>query len=343
MADGITAREQPLILITTTAGTIREDIYDQKYEEGERLIEGYENPDGYKDEHRLFFIYELDKRSEWTDPECWIKANPGLGTIKNLQELHNKVERAKQNPALVKNLVCKEFNIRETSSESWLTFVQLNNTETFDVKELKPRYGIGGVDLSSTTDLTCATVVFRTPDTGDKTFVLQMYFLPEDLLDKKVREDQIPYDTWLERGLLRVTPGNKVHYTYVTEWFREVQRDYDIYIYKVGYDSWSATYFVEEMASVFGRNVMVPVIQGKKTLSQPMQNLGADLEKKKVVYNNNPILKWCLTNTCVDIDKNGNIQPKKSRTSTRRIDGLASLLDAYVVLEDCMEEYESIM
>lgn len=343
MADGITARVQPLILITTTAGTIRENIYDQKYEEGERLIEGYENPDGYKDEHRLFFIYELDNRNEWTDPDCWIKANPGLGTIKNLQELRNKVERAKQNPALVKNLVCKEFNIRETSTESWLTFVQLDNAETFDVKELKPRYGIGGVDLSSTTDLTCATVVFKTPDTGDKIFVMQMYFLPEDLLDKKVREDQIPYDIWLERGLLRVTPGNKVHYTHVTEWFREVQRDYDIYIYKVGYDSWSATYFVEEMASVFGRNVMVPVIQGKKTLSQPMQNLGADLEKKKVVYNNNPILKWCLTNTCVDVDKNGNIQPKKSRTSTRKIDGLASLLDAYVVLEDCMEEYESIM
>ena len=342
IADGVSAREQPLVFITSTAGTIREDIYDQKYEEAERVINGYFDDKGYHDDHFIAFIYELDNRKEWTDPKCWGKANPGLGTIKNYATLKAKVEKAMQNPAMVKNLVCKEFNIRETSTESWLTFEQLDNRELFDLTELKPRYGIGGCDLSSTTDLTCATVLFMVPE-DNRIYVLQMYFLPEDLLEKRVREDKIPYDQWYEQGLLTLTPGNKVHYKYVVEWFRKVQDEYDIYLFKCGYDSWSAQYFVEEMMNEFGKEVMEPVIQGKKTLSGPMKSLGADLEKKRIIYNNNPILKWCLTNTSIDVDKNDNIQPAKGNQGTRRIDGMASLLDAYVTLEKNMEEYVSMI
>lgn len=342
IADGVTAREQPLIFITSTAGTVREDIYDQKYEEAERVINGYFDENGYKDEHFIAFIYELDNRKEWIDEKCWKKANPGLGTIKNFSTLKAKVEKANQNPALVKNLVCKEFNIRETSSEAWLTFEQINNTELFKVKDLRPRYGIGGCDLSSTTDLTNATVIFRVPD-NDLIYVLQMYWLPEDLLERRVKEDKIPYDIWASKGLLRTCPGNKVHYKFVKEWYEEVQNEYDIYLFKCGYDSWSATYFVEDMVNTFGKSVMEPIIQGKKTLSSPMKSLGADLDKKKIIYNNNPILKWCLTNTSVDIDKNNNIQPCKGALGTRRIDGLAGLLDAYVVYENHLEEYLSMI
>ena len=120
------------------------------------VINGYTGPGGYKDEHFIAFIYELDSRKEWTNEKCWKKANPGLGTIKNYNALKAKVEKAQKNPIMVKNLLCKEFNIRETSSEAWLTFEQANNTEMFDISELKPRYGIGGVDLSATTDLTAA-------------------------------------------------------------------------------------------------------------------------------------------------------------------------------------------
>lgn len=342
IADGVTAREQPLIFITSTAGTIREDIYDQKYDESERIINGYFDPDGYHDEHTIAFIYELDNRKEWIEESCWKKANPGLGTIKNLDALRAKVEKAKQNPALVKNLVCKEFNIRETSSEAWMTFEQLNNMETFNLEDLKPRYGIGGVDLSSTTDLTNATVIFMVPN-DSRIYVLQMYWLPEDLLEQRAREDKIPYDLWYEQGLLRLCPGNKIHYKFVTEWFLEVQNELDIYLFKCGYDSWSATYFVEEMTNIFGKTVMEPVVQGKKTLSSPMKSLGADLSKKLVIYNNNPILKWCLTNTSVDVDKNDNIQPCKGNLGTRRIDGTAGLLNAYTCLENNLEEYKNLI
>lgn len=343
MADGMTAREQPLIIMTSTAGTIREDIFDEIYEEAEIQFNNMKL-ENEVDDRTLFFIYELDKKSEWRDANNWVKANPGIGTIKKLRALQDKAKRVADNPRLEKNFVCKEFNIRETSVEAWLTFEELNNTATYDLKLLKPRYGIGGSDLSSTTDLTCGTVIFKVR--GDETvYVKQMYFLPEDLLEQRVKEDKIPYDIWLEQGLLRTTPGNKVHYKYVTEWFLEVQNSeqIDIYIPWHGYDGWSAEYYVEEMRSHFGAEGMEAVIQGKKTLSGPMKSLGADLGKKKINYNNNPILKWCLSNTMADRDKNDNIQPIKTSKRKRRIDGMASLLNAYVVLERRYEEYMNLV
>ena len=362
VADGITAREQPLIFMTSTAGVIREDIYDQEYEEAERLINGYDDPGGYHDDHTICFIYELDSRAEWIDPKCWKKANPGLGTIKSYKILADKVKKAMQNPSLVKNLVCKEFNIRETSSEAWLTFEELDNRDTYllnpdekrfvwrhvvgdvvqDMELPYPRYGIGGADLSSTTDLTAAKVLFMVPGC-DRVFALSMYWLAENLLERRVQEDKIKYDKWFEHGLLRLSPGNKVHHKYVKEWFIEVQEALDIYIPYIGYDAWSADYWVEDMKSYFGDAAMIAVHQGKKTLSDPMKRLKNDLVDNVIVYNNHPIDKWCLANTSYEEDKNGNIQPHKTSKPTRRIDGTAALLDAYTILQDKQEEYLSLI
>lgn len=342
IVDGMSARQQPLSLITTTAGTVREGIFDIKYDEVERIINGYDDPKGYKDEHVLPIVYELDSRKEWTNPKMWDKANPGLGTIKKRDELERKVNKAKANPLLVKNLLTKDFNIRETSSEAWLTFEQLDNQATYDINKLKPRYGIGGVDLSQTTDLTAACVLFQLPD-SETIYFKHMYWLPEDLLEKRTAEDNVPYDIWKEQGLLRTTPGNKVHYKFVVDWFLEMQNGYDIYLPWIGYDSWSAQYFVEEMQSNFGTDSMIPVIQGKKTLSGPMKSMGADLEANRINYNNNQITKWCLSNTSVEIDKNDNIQPSKGKSQRKRIDGTAAMLNAYVIYQSKNQDYVNII
>jgi phage terminase large subunit-like protein len=170
-----------------------------------------------------------------------------------------------------------------------------------------------------------------------------MYWLPEDLIEQRTKEDKIPYDLWLEQGFIRTTPGNKVHKDFVTKWFLEVQNEFDIFIPWTGYDSWSATYWVEEMKGEFGKESMLPVIQGKKTESAPLKQLGADLGSKLVIYNNNPIDKWCLANTAIDVDKNDNIQLMKTSSPRKRIDGTAALLDAYVVLQDKFGEYQSMI
>ena len=343
IADGTTAREQPMVLITSTAGVVREDIYDNKYEYAEKVILGYDDPDaGIVDDHFLPFIYELDSRDEWEKEECWKKANPGLGTIKNIRQLRDKVARAKQEPSLQRNLLCKEFNIRETAGGSWLSFDDLNNETLFDVRELKPRYGVGGADLSSTDDLTAACVIFMLPGCSD-IYVIPMFWIPENSVERHIRTDKIRYDIWIEKGWVRTCPGNKINPDVVWEWFVEIQEEYDIYLNIVGYDSWSAEMWANKMKQTFGEKTMHPVIQGKKTLSNPMKMLAKDFEAHRIIYNNNGLLKWCIANTSVDEDKNGNIQPIKNRRPTQRIDGLAALLDAYTVLQDNLDDYLSVI
>lgn len=342
LADGISAREQPLIFETTTAGVIREDIYDQEYDDACHLIDSYSNPDLVSDERTICFIYELDSRNEWMDEACWVKANPGLGTIKKYSYLKEKVEKAKKNPRLVKNLLCKEFNIRETSGGAWLTYEEINNEQTFSIEELKPRYGIGGADLSATTDLCNAKIIFRFPD-HPEIYVCSMYWMPEECLEKRVQEDRIPYDIWVDQGYIRLCKGNKINYKDVTAWFIEMQEQHDIYLLYCGYDAWSAQYWLDDMASYFGENALIKVQQTKKVLSAPMKELGAELDSKHIVYNNNPVDKWCLCNTAVDEDVNGNIQPHKTCNQRRRIDGTAALLDAFTVYCDKQEEYLSLM
>ncbi|GJM84322.1 hypothetical protein HMSSN139_68180 [Paenibacillus sp. HMSSN-139] len=340
IVDGTSAREQPLLVMITTAGTVREAVYDLKYSEAEMVLNGYGDPDGYHDDRFLPIIYELDDRNEWTDPSTWKKANPGLGTIKKVDQLETKVNKAKANSMLVKNLLTKDFNVRETSLESWLTFEQINCTDTFDIEEIRGCYAVGGVDLSSTTDLTCATVLVIKPD-SERIYALQIYFIPEGLVEQRVAEDKIPYDKWADRELLRLCPGNKVQYSDVTAWFRELVDKYDIRPMWIGYDPWNSQYWLQEM--VDHGFTMVQVRQGAQTLSQPMKEMGADLGAKRINYNNNPILKWCLTNTSVKTDDNDNIRPIKGKNQRQRIDGAVSLLIAYTVLFNHMSDYRTLI
>lgn len=337
VADGISARNEPLILITSTAGFEREGIYDSKYAEAVNVINGLYDDNGYKDDAILPIIYELDSREEWTDSSCWKKANPNLGVSKKLDYLERKVNIAQTDNAARKNVLTKEFNIPETSTDVWMSYEDIYNPETFDISDLKPAYGIGGADLSATTDLTAACILFKVPN-KDTLFFEHMYWLPSELLERRTREDKIPYDIWYEKGLLRVSNSNKVDYDDVVDWFAEIQNDYGLYIYSHGYDSWSATSFVKRMDDTFGK-IGHPIIQGKKTLSYPMKSLAAELRSKRVNYNNNPITKWCMTNVRADIDKNDNIQPAKTSNPRRRIDGFACMLNAYTEYLNSEDEY----
>ena len=331
MRQSQSARRQPLMIMITTAGTVRECIFDDMYSYAAGVADG-----AITDPHFLPVLYELDDRSEWTDPAAWIKANPALGAIKKLDDLTAKVERAKQNRNELSGVLCKEFNVRETVKTAWLSFDDINNEQTFNLEQFRGAYCIGGVDLSITTDLTCASLLLMKRG-DDRKYIVQMYWLPADRLQERVQQDKIPYDKWFDRGLLRLCAGNSINYSDVTAWFVETVKQYDLFPAWVYYDSYSARYFVEEM-QMQGFN-MVRCIQGAKTLSLPMQMLGADLQAHKVIYNNNPVLKWCLTNTGVQTDRNGNIVPIKNQSPKQRIDGTAALLDCYVGLYEHYTEY----
>lgn len=331
MKQSQSARRQPLLIMITTAGTVRECIYDDMYDYSTKVVDGVITDDTF-----LPVLYELDSKDEWLQPTKWVKANPALGSIKKLSDLTNKVERAKQNPKDLSGILCKDFNIRQTLTSAWLSFDDINNEACFDVSKFRGGYFIGGADLSRTTDLTCATALMVDKVTGERC-VKQMYWLPQDSFIQRVQVEKIPYDKWLEAGLVRLCTGNRINYSDVTAWFLELVNECGLTPTWIGYDSWSAGYWVEEMKS-YGFN-MIPVIQGAKTLSLPMQTLGADLQAKRVNYNNNPVLKWCLTNTGVQTDRNGNITPVKNQSAKQRIDGTASLLDAYTVFQEHYNEF----
>lgn len=331
----MSSRRQPLMFMMTTAGFVRESIYDSLYEYACNVLDGVVDDDGF-----LSFIYELDDRSEWTDYRCWEKANPGLGTIKSFDELAKNVERAKNDADFLPTVLTKDFNIRDTVAGTWLTFDIINNIETFKMESLRGSYSVGGADLSATTDLSCATQIIMLPG-SDKKYILQQYFLPEELLEQRVKEDKIPYDKWAERGLLTLSKGNKVNYTDVTNWFLQMYKEYDIRPLWIGYDPWNAEYWIREMQDA--GFTMEKVRQGAITLSQPMKEMGADLASKGINYNNNPILKWCLTNTSVKRDENDNIRPVKGANQRQRIDGAVSLLIAYTVLFQKMQDYKSML
>ena len=327
------ARSQPLLFTITTNGFIRNGIFDAQYEYAKNILEG-------KAENRRFlpFIYELDSPDEWDKEECWIKANPGLGTIKSVDYLREMVQKAKDDPSFKPTVMVKDFNIPQTSESAWLRYEELNNEETFDINLFD--YGIGGFDAADTTDLNAAKLIFMRPN-DDRIYVESMYWIPEEVIkaqnergDRKER-DNVPYSLWIDQGYMRTCPGNKCEKRIFLEWFKEMREKHDIYTMFIGYDPWHIDdTLLREFKAEFGEQSMIPVRQGVITLSEPMKNLAADFKAHKVVYQNNPVDKWCLINTEVKTDVNGNIQPKKSQDQRKRIDGTAALLDAYVVLQD---------
>lgn len=337
MEDGMSAREQPILFELSTMGSVRGKVFDQEYEYCERVIKGYLNQEGgIKDDFILPVIYELDDPNEWKDEECWFKANPNLNVSKSMDYMRDRVNKTKNNSILISNLLCKDFNVRQTSTEAWLDYLVLNNDETY-TDEMNDCYAIGGCDLSSTTDLTCATLLVSK---NEKVYVKQMYFMPSSNLDYRVNEDKIPYDKWAKLGWLKICDGSKVNYTDVTNWFIQQVEENGIRPLWVGYDSWNANYWKDEMQS-YGFD-MVEVRQGAKTMSGPMKQLKADLKDKIVNYNNNPILKWCLSNLAIKSDENENIRPVKIH-ATQRIDGAVSLIDAYCVLMEHQDDYRNMM
>ena len=362
--DGMISRSNPLILLTSTAGVVRNNVWDNFYIEGRDQINDYAKGEELND-RVLYLFYELDDKTEWEDETKWQKANPALDVLIESDDLKSKVEDAQRYPIKINNLVMKHFNIPETGSQAWLNLDEilndtklnwLSDTKEFEVvdyirsldrvderkKVIKPLYGIGGFDLSETIDLTCATIMFKVSN-DERIFMKQMYWIPEDLIEERIAEDKVPYRIWQERGLLRTCYGNKINYKDVYAWFVEIQEVYDIYLMKIGYDGWSASYLVDELAGYFGDNTMEKVIQGMYTLSSPMKQFGADLKSKNIVYDANPIFEWCTTNVEVSPDKNDNIQPAKKKNAGTRIDGFASALDAYVALERNIENYTNMI
>lgn len=342
IVQSVSARKQPLVFTISTNGFVRGGIFDAQYEYAKKILNGQAENNRF-----LPFIYELDSPEEWDDENAWIKANPSLGSIKSVEYLREQVQKAKDDPSFKSTVLVKEFNIPQTSESAWLRFEDINNeTMARDILgDYQFDYCIGGFDGADSIDLNSAKAVCMRPN-DPNIYVKSMYWLPQSVIDEQNRRgdrrerDNVPYSLWIEQGYLRTCEGNRVDKRVFLEWFKELRETDDLYTLFIGYDPWHIDdTLLAEFRAEFGANSMIPIRQGVITLSQPMKDLAVEFKEHHIIYDNNPIDKWCFINTEAKTDVNGNIQPAKGLERTKRIDGLASLLDAYVVLQNKKAQY----
>lgn len=322
-------RKQPLIVYITTAGYVLDGPLTDFIEQGHDALENYD--DGIN-ERTFYYLASLDKKSEMNDPSMWVKANPNIGLM-SLSDMINDFKSDRRSPKELADWLTKQFNIFSEVDE--MSFVTpetiLKNNKIIDISELDGRDCVGGYDLSDTEDFTSACLEFPLDDGG--VFILEKSWVPRHRVE--IDKNQERMADWERRGDLEVIPGDYVDYTYVLDWFKEQADKYNIL--QVNYDPAKAIRLNKEMESAgFSTEI---VRQGFFTLGGPLQNMKELLLDGKVVFNNQSMFKWYLSNVHLRKDRNDNWLPTKT-SRNRKIDGFAAALDAHVSIIDQLVQPE---
>ena len=327
----LSTQDEPLYFEITTEGFTEDGYLDHRLADAQKVLDGeLDRPDW------AIWWYSQDSEEEvWQDEKSWQKSNPGIGVIKKWSYLRKQVEEAKSNPSQRAFVLAKDFNIKQNSSAAWLDEATIANTETFDPEMLRGQYYIGGLDFAETTDLCSARALFEDQQTKKK-YTLQMYFIPEakaDAIlddDSQLNPERKNYREWEKQGLVVICPGAEVDAELVANWFVGLYEHYGVMPYKIGYDNWHSKDFQEIIAENFGKEVLERIGMDFMSLSGPMRSLESDLGRNVLVYNNNEIDRWCLSNTGYKTNNIGLIMPvKKYGTSKNRIDGTLSDIICY--------------
>lgn len=313
------ARKQPLYFLITTAGTDRHSICWEVHQKADDIIHGRKHDPSFYP-----VIYGADDDDDWTDPEVWKKANPSLGITVDIEKLHLACESAKQNPAEENTFRQLRLNQWVKQSVRWMPIEAWDKCSlAVDPKALEGRVCYGGLDLSSTTDLTAFVLVFP-PESEDESFqVLPYFWIPEDNVSLRVNRDHVPYDLWANEGQLLTTEGNVVHYGFIEKFIEDLGNKYNIK--EIAFDRWGAIQMSQNLDGL-GFTV-VPFGQGYKDMSPPSKELMKLVLEGKLRHGGHPVLRWCADNIFIRTDPAGNIKPDKEK-STERIDGAVALIMA---------------
>lgn len=344
------ARTQPLLIIISTFGFVREGIFDSVLERCQKVLAG-------KSKERLFpMIFKIDDNDKPDNRECWIKANPGLGDRPTMSYLEGEYQKALEDPAQMPSFQAKHLN--RASSLAVVYFdLQIVDRCAIDMTldMIQNKYAVGGVDLAETTDLCCASALVPI---GGKLYLFQKYFIASQRIKQNSKADKMAYESFcctraedpLNQELLKICDGSMVRKSDVTEWYVELADKYDVTFWKIGYDRWHGGDWVDDMElkgfpkeDREGRGVTFPVAMGAKSLSVSMKETKSLFEDKVIQFSrHNGLFRWCTSNTAAKIDINTNIQPDKAK-SKARIDGYVSFLIAYIAykkVKDMFEEYQ---
>ncbi len=313
------ARRQPLNFLITTAGNDRYSIGFEVHQKAVDILEGRKvDPSFYP------VIYGAGENEDWMDPKVWRKANPSLGITVQEEKMHIACENAKQNPAEENLFRQLRLNQWVKQSTRWMPMDKWDACDdTFDLSILQGRECFGGLDLSSTTDITAFVLVFPPRTRDEKYIVLPYFWIPEENLPLRVRRDHVPYDIWEKQGYIKTTEGNVVHYGFIETFIEELGTLYNIK--EIAFDRWGAVQMVQNLEGM-GFTV-IPFGQGYKDMSPPSKELMKLTLEKKVVHGSQPVLRWMMDNIYVKTDPAGNIKPDKEK-STEKIDGAVAMIMA---------------
>lgn len=313
------ARMQPLYFLITTAGTDTHSICYETHQKAKDILEGRKiDPTFYP------VIYGADESDDWTDPEVWKKVNPSLGITVGIDKVQAACESAKQNPGEENSFRQLRLNQWVKQAVRWMPMDKWDKCAfAVDPEELEGRVCYGGLDLSSTTDISAFVLVFPPEDEDDKYMILPYFWIPEENMERRVARDHVPYDVWERQGILETTEGNVIHYGFIEQFIGRLGERYNIR--EIAFDRWGAIQMVQNLECM-GFTV-IPFGQDFKDMSPPTKELMKLVLEEKIAHGGHPVLRWMMDNIYVRTDPSGNIKPDKEK-STEKIDGAVATVMA---------------
>lgn len=313
------ARMQPLYFLITTAGTDTNSICYETHQKAIDILEGRKSD-------LTFYpvIYGAGQEDDWTDPSVWKKANPSLGETIGMDKVKAACDSARQNPG-------EENAFRQLRLNQWVKqAVRWMPMDKWDAcalpvnpEELEGRICYGGLDLSSTSDLTAFVLVFPPEDDEEPYYILPYFWLPEETISIRVNRDHVSYDVWERQGFIQTTEGNVVHYGFIEKYIEKLGEKYNIR--EIAFDRWGAVQMVQNLEGM-GFTV-VPMGQGFASMSPPTKELMKLTLEKKLAHGGHPVLRWNMDNIFIRTDPAGNIKADKAK-STEKIDGAVACIMA---------------
>ena len=328
MKSALGARRQPLILSISTAGYENDGIYDELMKRSTAFLKG-----NSKERRLLPFLYMIDDVEKWNDIEELKKANPNMGVSVFPDFFREEIAVAEMSASKKAEFLTKYCNIKQNSSIAWLdAHIVEGATAEITLEDFRHSYAVGGIDLSQTTDLTAATVIV---ERGGKLYAFTQFFMPANRVERATAIDGVPYDIFVQKGVVTLSGENYVDYKDVYNWFVMLKEKYEIYVLKVGYDRYSAQYLIDDMAA-YGFH-MDDVFQGENLAGVIREFEGILLDGNFKIPDNS-LLKSHFLNVALK----HNMETRKFRPvkieQRARIDGFVSVIDAMTVRQKYYNE-----
>lgn len=337
-------KDNPKLILITTEGFVVDGYLDDELKKARAIINGED--DSQSGMRFLPWLYTQDSENEiWQNPKTWVKSNPTLGIVKKWDYLQEQVEIARKSKADRIFVLSKDFNIKQNSVEMWLNLEDYTYKAVYDLEDFRGCVCLGAVDLSETTDLTCAKILMMKPNENTK-YIHTMYFIPERKLEDS--DDWYAgarYKEWAKEGLLTITEGNDLDLSVVADWFYRLYKEYDIKLWKCGYDQRFSKDWITRMDS-YGwtkeNEDLILILQNAQTLSNALKLCEADLKKQVINYNENKIDRWCFKNAGIKVDDRSQCLCVKTEKA-KRIDGAVTLIILYETYRRYRTEYKQIV